>query len=633
MGAESDLERPADGAPALRDDGVWARIRSHKIIQWGIGYLGAALALAQAQELIANTFDWPSAVGRLFVVALIGGLPIVLTLAWYHGHRGLQRVTAGELAIISALLLIAALFFTIALRPSDEARSAASATAQTPVDQAGSPAANGGGAADAPPANSIAVLPFLNISSDPEQEFFADGLSEELMNQLAQISELRVTARTSSFAFKGRTENVSSIGEQLGVAHVLEGSVRKAGDRVLITAQLIETANGFHLWSSSFNRALDDIFAVQEEISREVASALKVTLRIDQDLRVDGGTRNVDAYQLFLETTQRTGRGLVFNVVDRQLELIEQALALDPNFALAWARKSELVLFLRLDAARDAVQLQATAEQAAQRAVELAPNSVIARASLARAMSWRGQWSQAEAEYRNALSLGELATRGVDYGLLKLVVGHSTEGRDRLVAQKALDPLNDSLLAFLAGAHDTLGDTQAAMAEYARGFTLIRNWIGGVFNLALTNAGIADYVPTDQGPPPFGPFQGVAPVPTLVAPIIASWDDSAAALAAVRDAYAKLETVPATTRTLVRLNLGGAAARFGDPELALRAFEESMAWSPEQLQLVWRPVFREVRRLPRFKEFVRAQGLVAYWEQYGWPEHCRAASGGDFNCD
>ena len=323
MGAESELERPAGSAPSAPRTRVFGtRIRSHKIIQWGLGYLGAALALAQAQELVANAFDWPSAVGRLFVVALIGGLPIALTLAWYHGHRGLQRVSAGELMILSALFLIAALFFTIALRPSSAPTTATAATpAQSPADQAAAPAASGGSAAEAPPANSIAVLPFLNISSDPEQEFFADGLSEELMNQLAQISELRVTARTSSFAFKGRTENVSSIGEQLKVAHVLEGSVRKAGDRVLITAQLIETANGFHLWSNSFNRGLDDIFAVQEEISREVASALKVTLGIDQDLRTVGGTRNIEAYQLYLETTQRTGRGQVFRVADEQLAL------------------------------------------------------------------------------------------------------------------------------------------------------------------------------------------------------------------------------------------------------------------------------------------------------------------------
>ncbi len=630
MGEQPELAQPAGSTAPPADGTFWERVRSHKIIQWGLGYLGVALALAQTQDLVANAFDWPDVVSRLFLVALIGGLPIALTLAWYHGHRGLKQVSAGELSIISALLLIAALFFTIALRPSEE--TAASAPALAAAGEAPA-AATGAAATVAPPANSIAVLPFLNISSDAEQEFFADGLSEELMNQLAQIRDLRVTARTSSFAFKGRTENVSSIGAQLNVAHVLEGSVRKAGDRVLITAQLVETANGFHLWSNSFNRELNDIFAVQEEIAREVADALKVTLGIDQDLRTVGGTRNVDAYQLYLETTQRTGRAQIIRDAAEQVEKLDRALALDPNFALAWARKSELTLFLRLDAARDPVQLQASAEDAAQRAAALAPESVIARASLARAMSWRGQWSQAEAEYRKALAIGPLATRGVDYGLLKLVVGHSKEGLARLQEQNANDPLNDSLIAFLAAAHDALGEREAAEREYQRGLTVIRNWIGGVFDLAITLMARPEFVPTQDGPLPFGPFQGVPQAQTLVTPIITSWSDPEAARAAIRTAYAGLDTVPPTSRTLIRLNLGAAAARFGDPELALTSFEDSVAWSPEQLRLLWRPVFRDMRQLPRFKEFVRAQGLVAYWQEYGWPDHCRATTGNDFTCD
>ena len=372
---------------------------------------------------------------------------------------------------------------------------------------------------------------------------------------------------------------------------------------------------------------------MQEEISREVAGALKVTLGIDQELRTVGGTRNVDAYQLYLETTQRTGRGQIFRVAAEQIETLDRALALDPGFALAWARKSELILFLRLDAARDQVQLQAAAEAAAQRAAELAPDSVIARASLARVTSWRGQWSEAEAEYRNALAIGDLATRGLDYGLLKLVVGHSKEGLARLQAQNAIDPLNDSLISFLAAAHDTLGNTEAATREYQRGLTVIRNWIGGVFNLAITSMAQPEFVPTRDGPPPFGPFQGGPQAQALVTPIIESWSDPAAARAAVRTAYAGLDTVPATGRTLIRLNLGAAAARFGDPELALKAFEDSMAWSPEQLYLIWRPVFRDMRQLPRFKEFVRAQGLFAYWQEYGWPDHCRSTSADDFTCD
>jgi TolB-like protein len=628
MGTEEELERTrADHTQKNGDGGFWSRVHSHKIIQWTLGYLGAALALAHGQELVAHAFHWPDIVSRVFIVALIGGVPIVLTLGWYHGHRGLKHVSAGELTIISVLLLFVALFFTIALRPAEwGAEQAAS-------EPAASHSAADRDAATVPerPPNSIAVLPFVNISSDAEQEYFADGLSEELMNQLAQIAELRVTARTSSFAFKGTTENVSRIGEQLNVANVLEGSVRKAGDRVLITAQLVDTANGFHLWSNSFNRALDDIFAVQEEIAREVAGALKVTLGIDEDLRIVGGTRNVEAYQLYLDATQRTGVGLQFARIDEQLKLIDQALVFDPNFALAWARKSDLHRQLLLDAARNADELRAAAEAAARRAAEIAPSSVIALGTLARVASFRGDWSEAEAQYRQALAIGDLGTRGTDYGLLKLVVGHLEEAREQLEAQKTRDPLNDSLAGFLAATYDSVGDRQAAFAEYTRGSTLIRNWISGGFNFAITNHGIAEYVPGANGPPAFGPFQNVATA--LVRPIIENWTDPPTALAAVRKAYAALDTVPATARSLIRLTLGSAAARFGDPELALKAFEDSMQWSPEQLYLIWRPVFRDMRQLPRFKQFARDTGLVAYWREYGWPDLCRPVGEDDLTCE
>ena len=191
---------------------------------------------------------------RVLMLALIAGFPLAVTLAWYHGHRGLRSVSAGELGILSVLILIGAVFFTVALRPSDGAGSA-EADARQRDRSAGDdvPATLAHRALAEPnyPPNSIAVLPFTNISSDPEQEYFVDGLSEELMNQLAQVRALRVTARTSSFAFKGTTETVERIAEKLNVAHVLEGSVRKAGDQLVITAQLIDTTNGFHLWSKA----------------------------------------------------------------------------------------------------------------------------------------------------------------------------------------------------------------------------------------------------------------------------------------------------------------------------------------------------------------------------------------------
>jgi TolB-like protein/Tfp pilus assembly protein PilF len=603
---------------------VWDRVREHKVIQWGVAYLGAALALAQGIQLAADAFQWSDTVGRVAMLALIAGLPIALTVAWYQGHRGLKRVSAGELAIISVLILIGAAIFTLALRPSSDAVTAApsASTAAPPA----SPEAEYAAQASRPP-NSIAVIPFVNNSSDEEQAYFADGLSEEIMNQLAQVRALRVTARTSSFAFKGTTEPVDKIAAQLNVAHVLEGSVRKAGDRLVITVQLVEPMSGFQLWSSAYNRELKDVFAIQQDIARQVVKALQVTLGLNEDQRMAGLTENLDAYSLYLASTARD-RGSI-PAAAQSLELIDQALAIDPNFALAWAQKARLTLFLRLDPQRNGAELQAAAEQAARRAVELAPDSAVAHAVLANAASVRGDWPQAEATYREAFARGEPAERGGGYGLMSLVVGHVYQARERLLQQRQLDPLNDSAVAFLAAAEDSLGNPQGARAEYERGAALFRPWYAGYYNVALTRAGL-------EGP--LWPEQPVAVGFSFANPpfaaIVQSWDDRAAALEAVRGAYAAIdESVLPLWRVLVRLQIGALAARFGDPELALTAFEETFASGPEQIYAIWRPVYRDMRKLPRFKEFVRRIGLVDYWREYGWADFCRPIGENDFECD
>jgi TolB-like protein len=613
------------GAPSGdRLPGLWARIQEHKLIQWGIGYLGAALALAQGAELLGNTFDWPDAVGRVLMLVLIAGLPLALTLAWYHGHRGLRSVSSGELGVISALVFIGAVFFTVALRQTDDAgaNEAASATAPPADNETQQNAVE-----SRRPPNSIAVLPFANISSDSEQDYFVDGLSEELMNQLAQVRALRVTARTSAFAFKGTTETVDKIGGQLNVAHVLEGSVRKAGNDLVITAQLIDTATGFHLWSSAYNRELKDIFAIQQDIAREVVKALRLTLGIDEDQRVPGGTDNLDAYAMYLQATARPQASIP--AAQAALDLTEQALELDPSFALAWAHKARLLLFMRLDARRNAAELQAMAEEAAQRAVGLAPDSPVAHAVMANAASVRGDWRTAEAKYRQVLARGDPAERGGGYGLLQLAVGHAYEARDRLLLQRQRDPLNEAAVAFLAAAEDSLGNTQAAMAEYERGRQLFRPWYAGYYNAVLTLAGLPETNFRDS-PASVG-FSFETPA---FAPIVANWDDPVAARQAVRTAYAAIdESVMPLWRVLVRLQIGALAARFGDPDLAMTSFEETFDSSPEQIYAIWRPVYRDMRKLPRFKEFVRQVGLVDYWKQYGWPDVCRPFGENDFECE
>jgi TolB-like protein/Flp pilus assembly protein TadD len=188
-----------------------------------------------------------------------------------------------------------------------------------------------------PPRASVAVLPFINISGDPENEYFSDGLAEELLNVLTNIKELKVAARTSSFHFKGRTGDISKIARQLGVASILEGSVRQSSTRIRITAQLINTADGYHLWSETFDRVLDDIFAVQDEIASAVAKALKVKLLGDEVHSThDGGTKSKEAFKAYLLGEHHRHRGDMEDAARAAISAYEKALALDPDYAKAY---------------------------------------------------------------------------------------------------------------------------------------------------------------------------------------------------------------------------------------------------------------------------------------------------------
>jgi TolB-like protein len=321
-------------APREREgEGAWARLGRRKVVQWGLAYAAAAWTLLQVIEYFGETYSWPQAIRQIAALALPLGAAFVLVVAWYHGDKGEQKVSRPEVAILAVLALgVGSTLWTYVSRLDETAWEPAGGPANirhaVPKDAA-----------------SIAVLPFVNMSSDPEQEYFSDGLSEEILNALAAIPGLYVPARTSSFQFKGQAGDVAKFAALLGVASILEGSVRKSGNRVRITAQLVNAKDGYHLWSQTFDRDLTDIFAVQEEISRAIADALKLKLTAKQKLAAarTPPTTNLDAYEEYLlgrfEFNKR-GTG-----VRRSLPHFEKAIALDPKFALACA---DLAVALRM---------------------------------------------------------------------------------------------------------------------------------------------------------------------------------------------------------------------------------------------------------------------------------------------
>jgi TolB-like protein/Tfp pilus assembly protein PilF len=291
---------------------------------------------------------------------------------------------------------------------------------------------------------SIAVLPFLSLSTDPENEIFADGMCEEIISSLAQLKNLHVTARTSSFAFKGKHVDLRMIGEQLNVRTVLEGSVRKSGNRLRITAQLVNAADGYHLWSETYDREMKDVFAIQEGIAKSIAQRLEVTLDSEQQPLFRAGTDNLEAFKFYTQ-----GRSLFFQRGMRlvpSVEYFKQAVTLDPKYALAWSGLADaynMVAFYGL--ARPETCLP-PAKEAAQRAIALDPLLAEAHTSLATShLLYDWDRSSAEREFIRSLELqprNSLAR--IWYGLfyLQWMAGRFEEGLAQANHAVQIDPLS-----------------------------------------------------------------------------------------------------------------------------------------------------------------------------------------------
>jgi adenylate cyclase len=321
-----------------RSRALGGRLKEHKVAQWTLAYGAFAYALLHGATLLSDALEWPHAIVRVLALLLVVGLPIAPILAWYHGVRALKRVSGSELILITLLLLIGGSLLWLYPHPSAEhTASATISKAKTLASGSGSAAA-----AFAPPAHSIAVLPFVNMSGDAKQEYFSDGISEELLNSLSRLNDLQVVARTSSFSFKGQNVDVSTIAHKLNVGAVLEGSVRRAGNTVRITVQLINAVSGFNIWSQTYDRNLTDILKVQSDVATSVAQQLEVKLIGDEAAKIElGGTDNAEAYDAYLRGLQAyekvDGKAADFR---EALAEFDRAILLDPNFASGYARKA-----------------------------------------------------------------------------------------------------------------------------------------------------------------------------------------------------------------------------------------------------------------------------------------------------
>lgn len=350
---------------------------------------------------------------------------------------------------------------------------------------------------------SIVVLPFENMSGDPEQGYFADGITEDLMTALAKLSGIFVIARNSAFSYKGRAVKVQDVSRELGVRHVLEGSVRKAGKRLRITAQLIDGLTGGHVWAERYDRDTDDIFAVQDEVTEEIVSVLAVKLTSREKGRLGHrSTGNLEAYEAFLRGREQFWRHTKQGMALARPQL-EAAVARDPDFALAWAtlalahnmdyinrwtttphhsQEQALALAaraLQLDAEEPWVHFAVSttclwakrvdeALDAARRALELEPNFAPAHAALGNALVYAGQARESLAHVARAMRLDPFypSIYLYIYGLAQYLIGEYRDATETLRRRLARDSDADTSRVLLAACHGQLGETEIAQREW-----------------------------------------------------------------------------------------------------------------------------------------------------------------------
>jgi len=611
----------------------WDALRRRKVVHWGILYVAGAWSFLQGVEFLSDTYAWPHQLQQLATLTLLIGLPIVLALAWYHGDRGQQRVTVAEFAIITLLLLIGGGALAFYQHNSKGGAEPVSAATEAPASPA-LPAAP-----EARP--SLAVLPFVDLSQLKDQEYLGDGLAEEIINQLTQVPGLRLVGRTSSFSFKGKDDDLRTIGSKLGVAHLLEGSVRKAGDRIRITAQLVAASDSSQLWSKTYDRHLTDVFAVQDEIARDVAQALSVKLDAVKLNTAQGGTTNVDAYDRYLRWRQL----FFFEYWDEEhyrhlVRLAREAVTFDPAFVLGWdALATSLnALASELDG-EQATRLRAEAAQVRARIAGLAPDHWIVKRERAFAL-WRdGKWAEAIALTREIMDGGPMSyERAYPHTELIFSVGHLDETVAVVEQLKTIEPLAMFISRDLQFDYTAARRLDDAEAEYQRSLSLDGNdqsptALAFHRMLARPNADLKALRDLH------GKLAKTLDWPFLL-DLGGVLDDRSAMLAVLREA-AK-DPVYGGGRASIVFQMETADA-LGDADLAVdalrRYLESAEGFNDGTMRhgaywQFWTAPHSGLRSHPEFKRLLIDTGVAKYWRKTGeWGDGCKPVGADDFQCE
>ncbi len=602
-----------------------AELRRRNVLRAAAFYAAAGWLLVQVATQVFPFFHIPEWVVRAIVVAAVIGFPFAMLFAWFYewtaqGIKLESEVVRSESLtartgraldrwIIAVLALAVVALLANAFVPHRDSTAAASAA----------------------PDKSIAVLPFTDLSPQHDQEYFSDGMAEELLNALAKVQDLKVAGRTSSFSFKGRNEDLRTVGQALAVANVLEGSVRKQGNKVRITAQLIHAADGYHLWSETYDGDLSDIFELQERIARAITQQLQVVLEGGQQQRlVKVATDNPEAYALYLRATA------IFNHRDGPhfpdaISELEEAVRLDPHFARAHARLAALYSIAVNYTPMPLDEASAATEREARAATALDPALAEPYAALGEIYDTHRRPLDARKALFTAVSLDPAdPNANVWLGSVLYAEGYRDEGNTWFDKALALDPLLPIGLFYRGMTHQWAGERDEArrMSQQAleAGLPIAERTLGFLAHEEGRDAEAVTHVARGERAFLIGLPDGASQV--LAEGVFGDAAARSRALGLL-DAYlAQQHDGP------ISGGVNWALLVMQEPARALAVGQQYLTNNDGPFFFtLWSPYGNAARRLPQFSEFARKVGWADVWDQYGPPPGCRRNAPRDYSCD
>lgn len=611
---------------------LFSELKRRNIFKVATAYLALGWLVAQITDVIVPALNLPETINSIVVYFGIIGFPFALFFVWAYEltpegvkrtkdvdhEESLRGSTGQKINYITISLLSLAVVFLLFDR---------SWQSNTSVDYS----------------DSIAVLPFVNMSEDENNEYFSDGLSEEILNVLVKLPNLRVAARTSSFAYKGSNSNMKVVGQELGVEHLLEGSVRKQGSRVRITAQLIRSADGFHLWSETYDRELKDIFDVQEEIANAIGNNLALEMDISQTPSlITTRTDNMQAYDLYLEGKMLVSKRGVKNV-RRALEVLDAATKLDPEYAPAWGMLAQAhSLAYYSSEIETTIKGMFLGEEAARRALRIDPNSSHAHSALGDILKDKYQWQEAEEHYIKALQYDPENVEAIEqYGQFFMRTGKFTEALPYVTQAREMHPEGQVYYLVEAMVRNFLGEKERSLELLAQALEVgdgTSRYPAGVrFLLGVT---IDDTEISKHYLSLLMEHNELENSPYLNNTLREAMGDRQALLAHLNNALQFFKENPELLNSENAMSstvYAALAVNTGDYELAIDFIEIEANLSIEHvdhdfLGTSWIDALKPLQNNPRYKNIRHKYGLVDYWKQSGWPDFCRPLGEDDFEC-